>query len=236
MKSRSNFSGRRTSRSVPAGQPILRVLLADDHPLVREGIKACLSGEPGIEVVGEAANGTEAMEKVRQLAPDLVLMDLNMPHPNGLEVTALLRRELPRVRVLVFTIHHEPHNVMQVVKAGAHGYLSKDAAPAELVAAIRKVGGGGNYFSSEMAQRFLGAHVGAPGRNGAARMHALSARELEVLKLIADGIGNKQIAARLGVGTRTVETHREHIMRKLDIHTVAGITRFAIAQGLVQLE
>ena len=221
---------------MPADQPRLRVLLADDHPLVREGIKACLRGEPGIQVVGEAANGSEAMDKVRELAPDLVLMDLNMPHPNGLEVTALLRRELPRVRVLVFTIHSEPHNVMQAVRAGAHGYLCKDAAPGELVAAVRKVGGGGTYFSSDISQRFLGAHVAAPGRNGAARMHALTARELEVLKLIADGIGNKQIAARLGVGSRTVETHREHIMRKLDIHTVAGITRFAIAQGLVQLE
>ncbi len=221
---------------MPADKPRLRVLLADDHPLVREGIKACLNGEPGIEVVGEAANGAEAVDEARKLVPDLVLMDLNMPRLNGLEATALLRRELPQVRMLVFTIHHESHYVTQAVRAGAHGYIAKDAPPTELVAAVRRVGDGGSYFSSEAAQSFVGAHVGASGRNGRARVATLSMRELEVLKLIADGMSNKQIAARLGVGARTVETHREHIMRKLGIHSVAGITRFAIAQGLVPLE
>jgi two-component system nitrate/nitrite response regulator NarL len=221
---------------MPAKKTTLRVLLADDHPLVREGLKGCLAGEPGIEVVGEAEDGAEAVRKAHELGPDLVLMDLDLPGLNGLEATAILRRELSHVRVLVFTIHHEPQYVTQAVKAGAHGYIAKDAPPSELLAAVHRVGRGGTYFSSKAAQTFLGAHMGTPGRNGATRVRALSARELDVLKLIVDGIGNKEIATRLGVGARTVETHRERIMRKLDIHTVAGLTRFAVAQGLVQLD
>lgn len=214
----------------------MRVLLVDDHPVLREGIKSSLAGTPGVEVVGEVTNGADVLERARALVPDVVLMDLNMPHLSGIEATALLRRELPRVRVLVFTIHHESQYVAQVIRSGAHGYITKDAPPRELVAALRGVGCGGTYFSSEVAQHYLNAQLGGAGRNRGARLQALSAREIEVLKLIADGVGNKQIAVRLGVSPRTVETHRERIMRKLDLHSVAALTRFAIAQGLVGLE
>lgn len=214
----------------------MRVLLVDDHPVLREGIKSSLAGTPGVEVVGEVANGADVLERARALSPDVVLMDLNMPRLNGIEATALLRRELPRVRILVFTIHHEPQYVAQVIRSGAHGYITKDAPPAELMTALRRVGSGGTYFSSEVAQHFLNAQLGGSGRNGGARLQVLSAREIEVLKLIAEGVGNKQIATRLGVSPRTVETHRERIMRKLDLHSAAALTRFAIAQGLVGLE
>lgn len=226
----------RQPAAVPAADRPVRVLLVDDHPVLREGIKACLVASPGIDVVGEVADGAAVLEVAKALAPDVVLMDLNLPRLNGLEATALLRRELPRVRILVFTIHHEPQYVAQVIRSGAHGYLTKDAPPRELVAALRGVGSGGTYFSSEVAQLFLNAQLGGPGRNRGASLQTLSARESEVLKLIAEGVGNKQIAVRLGVSPRTVETHRERIMRKLDLHSVAALTRFAIAEGLVGLE
>ncbi len=215
---------------------VVRVLLADDHPLLREGVKSCLAAAPGIKVVGEVSDGGDVVARAAELSPDVVLMDLNMPGLNGLEATERLRRELPAVRVLVFTIHHEPQYVAQLLRAGAHGYVTKDAPPDELMAALRRVGRGGTYFSSEVAQGFLGAQLSGVGRNGAVRLQSLSPRELEVLKLIADGLGNKQIAARLDLSTRTVETHRERIMRKLDLHSVAALTRFAVAQGLVGLE
>lgn len=228
--------GRSTAETGGVAKDVVRVLLADDHPLLREGVKACLATAPGIEIVGEVADGTEVVSRARELVPDVVLMDLNMPQLNGLEATERLRRELPQVRILVFTIHHEPQYVAQLLRAGAHGYVTKDAPPDELMTALRRVGRGGTYFSSEVAQGFLGAQLAGPGRNGALRLQALSPRELEVLKLIADGLGNKQIAVRLNLSTRTVETHRERIMRKLDLHSVAALTRFAVAQGLVSLD
>lgn len=214
----------------------MRLLLVDDHPVLREAIRRSLSPEPMLEVVGEAGDGMEAVCRAHELAPDLVLMDLDMPRFNGIEAIANLRRELPLVRVLVLTMYHDQHHVTQAVRAGAHGYVVKSSTLRELIGAIERVGRGGTFFSSETAQTFLRAHVGMPVRNEPARLRSLSAREQEVLALIAEGLSNKEIAGRLAIGTRTVETHRERIMRKLDIHTIAGITRFAITHGLVSLD
>ncbi len=211
----------------------IRLLLADDHPVVRKGILSCLMRQPGLEVVGEAGDGDEALAKARQLAPDLVLMDVDMPGLNGLAVTEVLRKELPQTRVLILSMHSSPEYAMRTMEAGARGYVLKEASPEELVRAIQTVNAGDSYFSPDVAQAVLNRYVqetpdGAPGER-------ISHREREVLIQIAEGLSNKEIACRLGVGVRTVETHRERIMRKLNIHSVAGLTKYAISKGLVAL-
>lgn len=210
----------------------IRVLLADDHPLIREGIRSCLATAPDIKVVGEAVDGRDAIEKTRQLSPDLVLMDLNMPHLGGLAAAAEILRESPKVRVLALTVHRQLEYSVEILLSGAHGHVSKDAPPSELIQAIETVGRGGTHFDVEATVQYLRRY--APGSSCAAATMArvLTPREEQVLALVADGLSNRHIAARLGIGLRTVETHRERLMRKLDIHNVAGLTRFAVAHGM----
>lgn len=208
----------------------LRLVLADDHPLVREGVRGCLARVPHLEVIGEAADGEPALHLVRTLTPDVVLMDVNMPGLNGLEATAQLQRELPGVKVLAFTIHDRAEYVLQLMRSGARGYVTKDAPPEELVRAIETVGRGGSYFTAQAAKALR------PNLLRRDRSDKLSAREREVLALIAEGLANKTIAVRLGVDVRTVESHRSRLMRKLDIHTIAGLTRYALTQGYVRLD
>ncbi|HRI82550.1 MAG TPA: response regulator transcription factor [Opitutaceae bacterium] len=207
----------------------LKVLLVDDHPLVREGVRACLAPVAHLNVVGEAADGGEALRLTRLLEPDVVLMDVNMPGMSGLEATVRLQREAPGVRVLALTIHDRREYVLQLMHAGAAGYVTKEAPPAELIRAIEVVARGGSYFSSQAARALRpdGETVKAS---------KLTAREREVLALVAEGLSNKDIASRLRVEVRTIESHRSRLMDKLDIHSVAGLTRYALAQGYVQLE
>ncbi|MBS0630787.1 MAG: response regulator transcription factor [Verrucomicrobia bacterium] len=207
----------------------LRILLVDDHPLVREGVRACLTRVPHLEIVGEAGDGVEALAMVRQLAPDVVLMDVNMPRMNGLEATARLRVEAPKVRVLALTIHDRAEYTMQLMHSGASGCVTKDAPPAELIHAIEAVGRGSSYYSAQAAQALR------PALMNPKKDDKLSAREREVLALIAEGLGNKVMAARLGLDVRTIESHRSRLMRKLDIHSVAGLTRYALANSYVKL-
>jgi two-component system, NarL family, nitrate/nitrite response regulator NarL len=210
----------------------IKLLLVDDHPVVRRGISSCLARHEHLQVVGEAANGEEAIAKSRELIPDIVLMDIDMPEMNGLTVTELLRKEFPKVKVLVLSMHSNSEYVMRIIQSGASGYVLKEAPTEELVRAIEIVDSGEAFFSPEVARVALNKYVRGSAENAGAQ---LTNREREVLVQIAEGLSNKEIANKLGVGVRTVETHRERIMRKLNIHSVAGLTKFAISQGLVSL-
>jgi two-component system nitrate/nitrite response regulator NarL len=211
----------------------IKILIADDHPVVRKGISHCLGRHPQFEIVGEAANGQEAVAKARQLLPDLVLTDIDMPELNGLALTETLHKELPRIKVLILSMHRQPEFIVRIVRSGAAGYVLKDAPTEELIQAIEAVHLGQSFFSPDVASLALKQFV--QGHGDGPNASSLTNREREVLTLISEGLGNKEIASRLGVGVRTVETHRERVMRKLDIHSVAGLTRFAISSGLVSL-
>ena len=214
----------------------IKLLLVDDHPIVLDGIKSHLCAQPDFEVVGDAANGQEALRKAKLTLPDVILMDINMPHVNGLEAMASLRRQVPKAKILILTMHDSREYIAQVVRSGARGYLLKDSAPAELVAAIKAVHAGEVYFSPSISRVLLEEITDSNGRhNGVPARQTLTEREREVLSLISEGLLNKQIADRLGIGVRTIETHRERIMRKLDIHTVAGLTKYAIARGMTTM-
>jgi DNA-binding NarL/FixJ family response regulator len=214
----------------------IRLLLVDDHPIVLDGIKSHLCAQPDFTVVGDAANGQDALRKAKLTLPDVVLMDISMPHMNGLEAMANLRKQVPEAKVLILTMHDTKEYISQVVRSGARGYLLKDSAPAELVAAIKAVHAGEVYFSPSVSKVLIEEMADGHKRGGDAPMPPpLTDREREVLSLIAEGLLNKQIADRLGIGVRTIETHRERIMRKLDIHTVAGLTKYAIARGMTSM-
>jgi two-component system, NarL family, nitrate/nitrite response regulator NarL len=212
----------------------IKILLADDHPVVRKGIRSCLASQEHLEVVGEAGDGQEALSLARRLTPDLVLMDLDMPQMSGLAVTEALAKELPQTKVLILSMHDHTDYVARILQSGARGYVLKEASAEELIKAIETVTAGESFFSPEFARSALNQFV--QGHEEGPQSSLLTDREREVLIQIAEGLSNKEIAAELNVGVRTVETHRERIMRKLNIHSVAGLTKFAIAKGLITLE
>jgi len=213
----------------------IKLLLVDDHPIVLDGIKSHLCAQPEFEVVGDAANGQEALRKAKLTLPDVVLLDINMPHMNGLDAMTSLRRQVPNAKILVLTMHNTKEYINQVVRSGARGYILKDSPPAELVAAIKAVHRGEVYFSPVVSKVLVEEMADGDKRQHSPLPPPLTDREREVLSLIAEGLLNKQIADRLGIGVRTIETHRERIMRKLDIHTVAGLTKYAIARGMTSM-
>jgi two-component system, NarL family, nitrate/nitrite response regulator NarL len=212
----------------------IKVLIVDDHPVVRKGLLSCLANKDHLKIVGEAANGTEAVKLAKELAPDIVLMDISMPEMDGLAVTETLRKEAPQTKVLILSMQSNRDAVLRIIKAGARGYVLKDAPTDELVHAIETVFAGDAYFSGPVAKIALNQYV--TDADESRPVAKLSEREREVLALIAEGKSNKEIAVHLGIGVRTTETHRERIMRKLDIHSVAGLTKFAIANGISALE
>ena len=214
--------------------PRIRVLVADDHAVVREGIRNVLAASRGFDVVGEAASGSEAVKLAGECEPDVVVLDVSMPDGTGLEVIDDVRGAAPRARVLILSVHDEAEYVLQAVRAGAHGYLRKDSSPNELRDAVRAVDRGESFFSTAMAVRLGDALRGESDRMArVSKLALLTGREREVLEGIANGETNKEIAARYGISPRTIETHRESLMRKLDIHSVAGLTRLAVEEGLV---
>jgi DNA-binding NarL/FixJ family response regulator len=235
----SGSNGFRSVHSATASRPQhrnnerIRVLLADDHPVVRRGISSCLERCKGIEVVGEAADGPEALRKTRELAPHVLLTDIDMPHMTGLALTENVRKELPQIRILIISAHTQTEFVLRCLQAGAHGYLLKQATAEEFAQAIETVHEGKPFFSPEVARAALNHLVRGDSRGP--DPSDLTNREREVLTHIAEGLCNKEIACRLNIGTRTVETHRERLMRKLEIHSIAGLTKFAVAKGLITL-
>jgi DNA-binding NarL/FixJ family response regulator len=214
------------------GAPI-RVVLADDHALVREGLRHVLHDEPGFTVVGEAASAPEAVSVTRAQQPDVVLLDISMPGGGGLDATRELRTTDSTLRILLLSMYDSVEYVREGVRLGANGYLLKDSAGAELRDAVRAVHGGAQYFSPSLAAALVRADGDAESPP-TDPLRVLTARERDVLGGVARGLTNKAIAAELGIGRRTVEAHRENLMRKLDIRTVAGLTRLALAQGLIE--
>jgi len=213
----------------------IAVLLVDDHAVVRQGLRALLEAEGDIAVAGEAENGREAVVLAKKILPDVVLMDLAMPGLNGLEATRQIVRNVPSVKVLVLSSYGEDHQVAQLMEAGAVGYLVKQTAAADLLKAIREVRGGHAFFSPIIARRLRQQdHAAFNGGEPCARSAKLTSREAEVLQLVAEGLANKQIAAELSISIKTVEKHRQQAMNKLNIHDIAGLTRYAMSRGWVE--
>jgi DNA-binding NarL/FixJ family response regulator len=214
-------------------EPTIRVLVADDHAVVREGIRHVLEREPGFEVVAEAANGSEVLPLAERHRPDVAVLDISMPGESGIQVAAQLRQRHPEIRILILSMYDNAEYVLESVRAGAHGYILKDTAATELRRAIRAVQNGEAFLSPPVASRLTAAVRGELEREArTGDLGSLTVREREVLRGIVRGQTNKEIAAALGISHRTVETHRESLMRKLRIRTVAGLTRFALEAGL----
>jgi two-component system, NarL family, response regulator NreC len=214
-----------------------RVLLVDDHTLFREGIRSLLTTATDIEVVGEAGDGKEAIELAEKLSPDVVVMDLVMPGMNGMEAAQHLHDHHPDIKVLILSMYDDDEYVCRILKSGASGYVLKRAASDDLLRAIREVENGGSALHPTVAAKLLKDYVrrtkATDRRNSGS---VITARESEVLKLIAEGQTNQQIADVLGLGKKTVDTHRTNIMRKLDLHDVTGLVKYALRHGLIKLE
>jgi len=214
----------------------IEVLIADDHTVVRQGLKALLEAEPDITVVGEAETGRQALQLTLQLNPKVVVMDIAMPVLNGIEAMRQIAQEAPATRVVMLSSYSDDEYVCQVAEAGAVGYLLKETAALDLVRAIREAQQGNAFFSPLISKRLLEAcrEKFAKGATARTRSERLTSRESEVLQLVAEGKSNRQISAELRISVKTVEKHRQELMDKLDIHDVAGLTRFAISKGVIQ--
>lgn len=215
---------------------VLRVLLADDHVLVRAGLRALLATFPDIAVVAETGDGREAVELVAATGPNIVLMDIGLPGLNGIEATARIVKEHPSVKVVILSMHANEEYIRQALRAGASGYLLKDAAPVELELALRAVARGETYLSPVISKRVVEEYLAQAPAGADAPAQILTARQREILQLIAEGKTTKQIAALLGVSIKTVETHRADLMERLGIHDLAGLVRYALREGLARPE
>ena len=210
----------------------MRVLIADDHTMVRESLVRLLDAADDVEVVAQAADGVEALDKAGRTHPDVVVADLSMPHMGGLEVVRRLHERLPNTRVLVLTMHQEDEYVLQAVRAGASGYLVKDSAATELLAAVRSLHAGRRYFGPQ-ASRALAEQLQNPRRDAEDPYGRLTAREREVFQLMAEGLTTKEIAGRLEISVKTAENHRGRVLGKLDVRNTAELVRYALRKGLL---
>jgi len=212
----------------------VRVLIAEDHQTVREGLKMILGAQSDIEVVGEAGDGQTAVELTKQLMPDIVLMDLSMPKLNGLKATEKLKQACPSVNVLVLTRHTEDGYLLQLLRVGASGYVLKQSPPSEFLHAIRAIAGGGKYLDPAVAGRVIGGFQARKSHDESGTQEKLSGREAETLRLIAWGHSNKDIAQQLGLSVKTVEVHKSNAMKKLGMRSRIDIVRFALLQGWME--
>jgi RNA polymerase sigma factor (sigma-70 family) len=211
----------------------IRVVLADDHTLVRAGIRSLLQEIEGIEVVGEAGDGVELLQRVADCRPDVVLLDIGMPRMSGLEAVAQLSKIDPSIRAVILSIHRAEEYVIEALRAGAVGYLLKDSAVSELEIALRTVTRGEQYLSPAVSQTVVDNYVERYTATAADALALLTPREREVLKLVAAGLTSKEIAQHLGISYRTVEVHRLNLMRRLNVHDVTALVRFAVGAGLL---
>ena len=214
----------------------IRILLADDHQIMRDGLRAILASEESFEIVGEADNGREAVTLARTLVPDVIIMDIGMPDLNGVEATRQVKAENPGVKVIALSMYADRGYVLGILEAGASGYVLKAGAYDELQRAVKAVTQGRDYLSPDITQMVIDAQVRAPSQRGTSTRADLGPREREIVQLLAEGHTSPEIARRLHISTRTVETHRRNIMSKLDLHSVAEITKYAIRKGLTSLD
>jgi DNA-binding NarL/FixJ family response regulator len=214
----------------------IRVLIADDHAIVREGVRALLNLSEDIEVVGEAANGQEAIEAARALSPDVILMDIAMPGLGGLEATLEIRKENPAAKILVLTQYEDREYIRRFLKAGVSGYVLKKSAGSDLTATIRAVNRGGLVLDPEVAREALREQSSAASSGSSDVYETLTDREKQVLKLVAEGRSNKEVAELLDISVKTAMSHREHIMQKLDLHSRTELIRFALQKGVIRVD
>jgi two-component system response regulator NreC len=215
----------------------IRILIADDHAIVREGVRLMLQSQPDVEVIGEAADGRTAVALVHELKPDLVLLDLSMPIMGGLEAARLIIHDAPGTRVLILSMHESDDHFFQALQAGASGYLLKRAAPSELLSAVRTVAGGDTYLYPSVAAKLVSDYLRLTGTGTEKDSYdSLTAREREILALLASGASNREIAERLTLGLSTVQTHRSNLMHKLNLQTVSDLMKYAVRRGLINIE
>ena len=214
----------------------LRILLADDHQIIRDGLRALLEQEPDLEVVGEAEDGRTAVQRARELSPDVVVMDLTMPDMNGIEATRQMQAQVPQAKVLILSMHADRRFVGRVLEAGAAGYLLKDCAFEQLAQAIRTVTTNQTYLCPTVADILRQDYLRFLSETDSSMAQILTPREREVLQLVAEGKATRNIAAYLHVSVKTVEKHRQQIMEKLNLHSVAELTKYAIREGITSLE
>jgi DNA-binding NarL/FixJ family response regulator len=212
----------------------ITVLLADDHTVLRDGLKALVNAQPDMEVIGEADNGRDAWQKAKQLQPNVVVMDVSMPEQNGVQATEILKQECPKIKVLVLTGYKDTAYLDRLLKVGASGYVLKLSASEELIKAIRLVSTGAVYLDQEMAEKVASSYVRKQFLRGEMRPKQLTEREEGVLRLIAQGYSNKEIGGQLNISVKTVETHRSNLMEKLDLKSRTEIVRYAVLQGWLQ--
>lgn len=213
----------------------LRILVADDHEVVRRGIRALLDGHPDWEVCGEAIDGRDAVEKARKLSPDLALLDISMPNLNGLEAARQILRAAPRTRVLILTMHNSDQVIREVLEVGARGFIFKSDAARDLVAAVEALQRRTTFFTSDVATIVLGGYLTRSLHPEKPSKNRLTAREREVVQLLAEGKSSKEVAVALNLAVKTAETHRNNVMRKLDLHSVADLVRYAVRNEIVHV-
>lgn len=213
----------------------LRILIADDHNIVREGLRMILEREPDMEVVAEAENGQKALELAEQLTPDLALLDISMPELSGIETTQKMLARWPEISILVLSMCAEKQFVIEALGAGAKGYLLKDCAATDLVIAIRNILTGGIHLSQRVAELIVKEYIQAPAEQKNNNTQALSPRESEILKFIANGKNTKEIAFQLKLSTKTIETHRQNLMNKLNLSSIADLVKYAIREGIISI-
>jgi len=211
----------------------IRLFLVDDHPVVRQGLKTFIESYPQFKLVGEAANGKDAIRAMKKNRPDVVLLDLDLPEVNGLDIVPLLKKRHPRIRILILTMHNMPEHIKNAMTAGANGYMLKTCPPSEMAFGIETVFQGHNFYSREISKILLGND--SDKKMEKIKPANLTKRESEILTFIAEGLSNKEMAWKLKRSIRTVECHRENIMRKLNIFSTAQLTKYALSQGIVTL-